>query len=299
MRPEDIYSGSNLSLDHGIAENLGYDSALVFNHIVYWLKINAIKPDVQMVDGRYWMYETQKQISEFFGFLSEEQVSKAIKKLLEAGLLIKANHNKNPFDRTSWYTVFNQQIIKKSLRNPEIGGMQPRKSAESEPRKSAECIYDQQNINIDKQQQDAAVFSEKEKGCPVFYSCLIDIDIPEPDKIWITEKYSQEVVVNAIEWAIHPITKIKTSLVQAIKWGCQNEAKPPKNKDQKIEENKAHAQTVESCFNSDKQHVMACNKYIEIGIDPKPSYIDYDLPIESFKSLVKEALEKWKYKKLK
>jgi predicted transcriptional regulator len=147
--PSVIISGFNLSLDQGIAEKLGVDAALVFNHIIYWLKINASKPDSEKIEDKYWMYETQQQMADFFGFYSEDQISKAVKKLVDHGLIIKKCLSKNPFDRKSWYTVYDQQLIKKSLRNPEIDGIgvpksagsQPPKSAGSEPPKSAECIY--------------------------------------------------------------------------------------------------------------------------------------------------------------
>lgn len=145
----EIISGFNLSFDQGIAEKLGLDAAIVFNHIIYWLKINASKQDVEKIEDKYWMYETQQQMADFFGFYSEDQISKAVKKLIESGLIIKKCLSKNPFDRKSWYTVRDQSLIKKSLRNPENDGISTTKSAgsqppilaESEPPKSAECIY--------------------------------------------------------------------------------------------------------------------------------------------------------------
>jgi hypothetical protein len=151
--PSTIISGFNLSFDQGIAEKLGIDAALMFNHIVYWLKINAAKPGAEKIEDKYWMFETQKAMAEFFGFYSEDQINKALKKLTDSGLIISKCLSKNPFDRTLHYTVYDQAIIKKSLRNPEIRGMgNPKsaesdypKSAESDTPKSAECIYTTEN----------------------------------------------------------------------------------------------------------------------------------------------------------
>jgi DNA-binding Lrp family transcriptional regulator len=152
MEKTEIVSGFNLSIDQGVASHVGVDAALIFNHIIYWLRINAGKSDAIQIDGKYWMYETNKQMAEFFGFMSEDSVSRGLKKLKEAGLIEIAKLSKNPFDHTSWYTVCDQGLIKKSLRNPQIRGIDNRKSAGSDTRKSAESIYtteeQQKNNNI-------------------------------------------------------------------------------------------------------------------------------------------------------
>lgn len=141
MQPSEITSGFVLGLDQGVAQHLGIEAAVVYNHIIYWLRINAQKEDVELIDGKYWMYQTNKQMAEFFGFLSEDQVNRAIKKLSESGLIEKKPLSKNPFDRTLWYTIHDQTIIKKSLRNPQNCGMPFRTGAESDTLKTAECIY--------------------------------------------------------------------------------------------------------------------------------------------------------------
>jgi hypothetical protein len=112
MNPSDLISGFSLSVDQGIAEQVGIDAAFVYNHIIYWLKINASKLESKMIEGAYWMYETHKQMAEFFGFYSEDQISRAIKKLVDVGLIIKKCLSNNPFDRTLWYTVHDQGLLK-------------------------------------------------------------------------------------------------------------------------------------------------------------------------------------------
>jgi DNA-binding Lrp family transcriptional regulator len=130
MNPHDLFSKHSHSINQGIARHLGLDCAAVLSHIIYWLQINASKKDAEMIEGKYWMYETQKQIADFLGYLSEDTVQKALKKLVELGILIKGNFNKNAFDRTTWYTVFDQEIIKpfngikKMSRIPQNDGME-------------------------------------------------------------------------------------------------------------------------------------------------------------------------------
>lgn len=58
-----------------------------------------------------------------------------------------------------------------------------------------------------------------------FYHFLANIDVPQSEKVWLTENYTEETVKHAVEYSVHPTTKIKTSLIQCIKWAC--ERKPP------------------------------------------------------------------------
>ena len=132
MTPDQIISGHSHSFDSGIARELGINAAIVYNHIIYWIRINAHKKDAEMIEGKYWMYETQKEMSDFLDYMSFEEVKKAVVKLLDAGLLIKGNYNKNPFDRTAWYTVPDQKIIKKTLTKAPCGAMHETELAPSE-----------------------------------------------------------------------------------------------------------------------------------------------------------------------
>jgi len=70
---------------------------------------------------------------------------------------------------------------------------------------------------------------------------LEEIDIPLNDKIEITDNYTEESIKNAILWAQHPSTQIKTTLVQAIKWACKAGPQIAKNEDQQKEENRDYA----------------------------------------------------------
>lgn len=85
--------------------------------------------------------------------------------------------------------------------------------------------------------------SPKVKAKPLVqvYPILADIDIPQHDKVEITLRYSEDIVVNATAWALHPETKIKQTLVQAIKWACQTQPAVRTAPVDKIEANKALA----------------------------------------------------------
>jgi len=114
----EIISGYSHSFDTGIAQELGLNAAIIYNHIVYWIRINSKKKNTEMIEGRYWMYETMQEMANFFGYLKIDEIKKAIGKLLGAGLLIKGNFNKSHFDKTSWYAIAREDIQKTLTKVP-------------------------------------------------------------------------------------------------------------------------------------------------------------------------------------
>jgi hypothetical protein len=151
MSPRELISGQSHSFDTGIAKILGLNAAVVFNHILYWLKINSSK-EKNMRDGKVWMYETQKEMADFLEYMTLEEVKKSIVKLLDAGLLIKANYNSNPFDKTSWYTTSDQSIflIKKTLTKAPYGAID--NAVGRDPLRPTAPCYIQENKQEEKQQ---------------------------------------------------------------------------------------------------------------------------------------------------
>lgn len=99
-----------------------------------------------------------------------------------------------------------------------------------------------------KQQQAAAVLSKPSSN--FYYECLSDIDIPLPDKIEISKKYSAELVKNAVSWATHPETKLSKGLSPAIKWACQNKPEVPKLRKDKNQENLDYAKKFDGLKNN-------------------------------------------------
>jgi hypothetical protein len=94
-----------LSFNREIAEKFkSADVAVVYNHVLFWLRQNEMK-GLNQIDGKTWMYEKAKDMSEFFGYMETRTVERCLEKLVEAGFLIKDCKNKNKFDRTSWYAL--------------------------------------------------------------------------------------------------------------------------------------------------------------------------------------------------
>jgi hypothetical protein len=106
-----FFSGESHSFDTGVATHLkSIEAALVLNHIRFWLRNNKAK-GVNFIQGRTWTYESAPQISEYFGYLSEDAVRRAIKKLVDSGYLIKGNFDSNPFNKTNWYALYEEELV--------------------------------------------------------------------------------------------------------------------------------------------------------------------------------------------
>lgn len=128
-----IRADQTLSYNAGVADICGIHAGIVFNHILYWLRANAKKKDVKIIDGHVWMYETQKEIAEFFGHLTEKEVRDAIKKLIDAGLIITRNLSKNKFDRTYSYSTSDPDLYLREKGNSKNSSEATNSSDRSDP----------------------------------------------------------------------------------------------------------------------------------------------------------------------
>lgn len=90
--------------DTEIAEQLSVNAAIIFQHIAFWC-IHSEANGTNYHDGEYWTYSSVNAFCTVFPYLSAKQINVAIKKLLDAELIIKGNYNKSAYDRTIWYAV--------------------------------------------------------------------------------------------------------------------------------------------------------------------------------------------------
>ncbi len=106
--PSELFSSQSHSFNQGVACHLGLEAAAVLSHIIYLLKLK----DVEKRDRKCWLHKTQKEIADSLKYLSEDQVQRSIKKLVGCGILIKGSFNLDPFDRTNWYCLFDEVILR-------------------------------------------------------------------------------------------------------------------------------------------------------------------------------------------
>lgn len=287
-------SGHSHSFDTGIAAQLGVNAAIVFNHIVYWLRINK-KKNQNFHDGKTWMYETISQISDFLGYLSEKQVRTAIKYLVDAKVLLEGFYNKNKFDRTTWYCLKDESIIQDSKSNYE----KTWRAEEETPRSlhkdtQVSCIIQEENNKNTQEQQQTQVAAAIE-----IFDCLKTIDIPEYEKVWLCKNHTEKDIEGAIAWSQLPETKIKKSLTAAIKWACENKIGCSSDAVaiSKEHEHRKHAISLENSVYCEKARFLALNDHCEIirndHVNPICfSYEDSEFIIKLAKELAKQGFQK-------
>jgi hypothetical protein len=92
------------SFDPDIALRVGLAPAVIYQNICWWIAKNKAN-DENLIDGHYWTYNSVKAFAELFPYLTEDQVRRALDKLIDAGLIVTGNHNKVAYDRTKWFRL--------------------------------------------------------------------------------------------------------------------------------------------------------------------------------------------------
>ena len=92
------------SFDPKIAEIVGLAPAVIYQNIVWWIAKNEAN-DTNKFDGHYWTYNSVKAFSVLFPYLTEDQVRRALDKLVEKNLIVVGNYNKSAYDRTKWFRL--------------------------------------------------------------------------------------------------------------------------------------------------------------------------------------------------
>ena len=94
----------NHSFDIDIAKEYGINAAVIYENIRHWAAVNKANGR-NVRDGYAWTYNSVKAFGEIFPYLSYKQIRAALKTLASAGLIISGVYNKDPRDRTKWYTT--------------------------------------------------------------------------------------------------------------------------------------------------------------------------------------------------
>jgi len=83
-----------------LAVGIGLNEAIILQKIHGWLQCTP-KEHV----GRNWIYNSYKSWKEQLPFLSESTIKRAVKNLIDKGIIITENFNKKSFDKTLWYSI--------------------------------------------------------------------------------------------------------------------------------------------------------------------------------------------------
>lgn len=98
-----------------IAKEYGLEEAILFQHIAYWIEKNKAN-EKNFFDGKYWTYYSAKAFERMFPYMTQRTIARKLKKLIEQGLIVTGNYNKQKYDRTLWYSIteFGESILPKS-----------------------------------------------------------------------------------------------------------------------------------------------------------------------------------------
>ena len=92
------------SFDIDIATKYGVHSAILFNHLAFWIAKNEAN-NTNYYDGNYWTFNSKQAFSKLFPYMTPRQITYALDKLIDAGLIVTGNYNNSAYDRTLWYAL--------------------------------------------------------------------------------------------------------------------------------------------------------------------------------------------------
>jgi len=99
----------DFSFNIEFAKRYGVDEAIMVKSFQFWIRLNKANK-INYYDKRYWTYNTNKSLTEYYPFWSEKQVRRIIESLVDNEILIKGNYNKIAYDRTIWYAFTNEDL---------------------------------------------------------------------------------------------------------------------------------------------------------------------------------------------
>jgi hypothetical protein len=84
------------------AKEYGIECAVLIWHFRFWIENNRANQR-NRYEGRTWSYNTLDALLVLFPFTNKSSLGRYLNYLVESGVLVKGNFNKNKFDRTAWY----------------------------------------------------------------------------------------------------------------------------------------------------------------------------------------------------
>ena len=93
-----------------LAEKYGSSEAIILNHLLYWITHNSMK-NKNFHDGKYWTFNSVRELAKQFPYFSESQVGRYIRSLITQGVIITGNYNRHAYDRTRWYVLHDEEYF--------------------------------------------------------------------------------------------------------------------------------------------------------------------------------------------
>ncbi len=87
-----------------IATKYDVNTALLLQHFTFWYQKNKAD-NHQLFEGEYWVRMKLDTLTDYFPYLTKDQLRYGLKKMLNNNLLKKSEFNYKKNDRTKWYTL--------------------------------------------------------------------------------------------------------------------------------------------------------------------------------------------------
>lgn len=198
-----------------IAEKLGITEAILLHNIYFWVKKSKAN-NKHFYNDRFWTYNSAKAFAELFPYLSEQQISRALKRLTDEGWLMKDNFNNNPFDRTNWYSLSDKYYDEFMPENREINNenytnqnQNPDKSNLINAEIKNDKTYNVTDINTDINKTDSKPDGKKnlKKSRPSIFSQALEL-------YQLNQYFSQN---DWAEWVEYKSARCKNLTLQTFK----------------------------------------------------------------------------------
>src|SRR5262245_39207977 len=92
------------------AKAYGVTEAILLYNLRFWIAKNKASGK-HWHELRTWTYNSHKEFSKLFPYLSESQIKRALASLVKQGAVVKDNFNKKPYDRTNWYALTDESNL--------------------------------------------------------------------------------------------------------------------------------------------------------------------------------------------
>lgn len=84
------------------AERYSIESAIIIEHLYWWLHKNACESDM-IKEDRVWCYFSAKGMAKYIPYMNSQKIRRELKKLEELEVVKVGNFNKQPTNQTLWY----------------------------------------------------------------------------------------------------------------------------------------------------------------------------------------------------
>ena len=94
-----------------LAKKYGVHEAILLHNFIFWIGKNR-DTHHNYRDGRTWTYQSYDKLAERFPFWTKRQVERIVASCVKQGLILKDNYNKIAYDKTTWYALKDESLIR-------------------------------------------------------------------------------------------------------------------------------------------------------------------------------------------